>query len=136
MLAACPYSALEGSIDSDLSLAFTSSQLRKQDDYLLIEYLRESKAGTEKVCKVVVETRDLDLPGSGPFDLAEQRFLDHVELQRSTFDGDTFPAIDRGTLHFESIEFRHGGYARGSFDIFFVNTRRLEGWFDGIIKEI
>ncbi|MBN2358549.1 MAG: hypothetical protein JXR83_03790 [Deltaproteobacteria bacterium] len=134
--AACQYNALEGSIDSELGLDFTGLQLRKQDDYLLIEYLRESQRGTEKVCKVVVQTRHLELPASGAFDLDGQRFLDHFELQRSTFVGDTFPAIDRGNLHFEAIEFRHAGYARGSFEVFFVNTRRLKGWFDGTIKEI
>lgn len=136
MLAACQYNALEGSIDSELGLDFTSLQLRKQDHFLLIEYLRESKQGTEKVCKVVIETNHLDLPASGTFDLSEDLFLDHVELQRSTFSGDTYPDIDRGTIHFEPIEFKHGGTAHGSFEIFFVNTRRLQGWFDGTIKEI
>lgn len=133
---ACQYNALEGSIDSDLSIDFSSVKLLKQDHYLLIEYLRESKQGTEKVLKVVVETNHLALPDSGSFDLQEQLFLDHVELQRSTFVGDTFPDLDRGSLHFEPIEFRHAGYAHGNFDFFFVNTRRLKGWFDGTIEEI
>jgi len=136
VLTACQYNALEGSIDSDLSIDFTALKLIKQDHYLLIEYLRESKQGTEKVCKAVIETNHLDLPDSGSFDLDVQLFRDHVVLQRSTFVGDTFPDIDRGTMHFEPIEFRHAGYAHGSFDIFFVNTRRLKGWFDGIVEEI
>jgi len=135
--AACPYSHLEGSIDSDLSLDFNQLRLRKQEANLLIEYLRETRDGSEKVCKVVVDTEGLELPAGGSFDLGEELFLDHVTLQRSTFEGDEqFPAMEKGSMPFEEIDFRDDGFVKGSFEILFEGSRSLKGWFEGYLEEL
>lgn len=134
---ACSYNALEGSIDRELSLDFSQVRVRKQDQNMLIEYLRESREGSEKVCKVVIDMEGLELPAGGAYDLGEDIFLDHVSLQRSTFEGDEqFPPMEKGSLHFEIIDFRDGGQAKGNFEILFEKSRSLKGWFEGYIEEL
>ena len=135
-LAACGYNALEGSIDDSHALDFNRTRIAKQANELLVEYLRDTRDGVEKVCKLVVDLETLDLPTDQPYDLEGEAFMARVGLQRTTIEDNGFPEIDRGELHFDSIDFRHNGTARGTFHVFFVTVRDLEGWFDGTIEEI
>lgn len=133
---ACKYNALEGSISDSLSLDFHDVEIRKQDKSFIVEYVRNAKKGDEKVCKLVVDMEGLDVPKDGIFDLDEDGFIDHVALQRSTFKNESFPDLKSGALHFDQINFEHGGIANGEFQIIFVNSRSLNGWFDGVIQEL
>lgn len=136
LVSACPYNQLEGSIDGTLALDFTEVRIRKQDDDLLLEYLRESERGSEKVCKVVIDTAGLELPAEGASEIVDEDFLSRVNLHRSTFDNDAFPPMVSGKIHFDELGFKDDGKARGNFEILFEASRSLRGWFDGFIEEI
>jgi hypothetical protein len=128
-----PANGLEGSIGETRPLDFDFVEIKKQDAFLLVEYVRSSTSATEKVCKLVVDTEGLDLPKGGSFDLTGDRFLEHVELQRATVANDLFPPKKSGDLEFHDIDFRGGGKADGEFRITFENEGSLSGWFSGII---
>ena len=136
LVAGCtPSYGLEGSIDEVLSLKYNQTRIRKQEPHLLIEYLLASAQGTEKICKIVVNTADLSLPEGGDFDLSDDAFLEHVELQRTTFANDSFPAIRQGEIRFDDIEFSTGKRAAGEFNITFEDFSTLRGWFAGDIDD-
>lgn len=133
---ACGYNALDGSVDDTHALDFTRTRLLKQDQQLVVEYLRESREAIEKVCKLVADLQGLELPADQPVELRDADFLQRVGLQRATLVDNGFPDVESGWLRLEQIRFEHGGAARGQFEVVFVTRRDLEGWFDGVLSEI
>lgn len=130
----CASNSLEGSIGDTLSLDFDRVELRKQDAFLVAVYLRDSLRGTEKVCKLSVDTEGLEL-GGGPV-IEGEEFLDRVGLQRVTFEHDAYPTVQKGRLRFDHIDFRDGGSAEADFLIVFEDSRTLQGVFIGSIEEL
>lgn len=130
----CTANSLEGSIGDTLSLGFDRVKLKKQDAFLVTEYLRDTLRGTEKICKLSVDTEGLDL-GGGP-SIEGEEFFDRVELQRTTFDYDAFPPVQKGLLRFDHIDFRDGGSAEADFLIVFEDSHTLQGVFIGSIEEL
>lgn len=124
---------LHGSIGDILSLDFTRVEVRKQDQSLIIEYLRDERDQTEKVCKLTVDMRTL--PTTGSFELTESGFKTGVELSRATFVPSSFPPIDSGILRITAIEFRNGGEVEGDFDVRFTDERSLLGKFSATMRE-
>jgi len=132
----CSHDSLEGSIGDRLSLDFDYLQIRKQQLFLIIEYIKESNRGVEKICKLTVDTQGLELPDGGSLDLEDDVFLSHIELQRTTFENDSFPQVKDGYIHFSHIDFRDNGKAEGKFLCIFVDSLTLRGEFTGNIEEI
>jgi hypothetical protein len=134
--AACSPNSLDGSIGDFISLDFDRVVLKKQETFLVAEYLKDTLRGTEKVCKLSVDTADLDLPDGGSYRIDEDAFFSHVELQRTTFELDSFPAIDKGRVSFGYIDFEDGGGVDADFLVVFVDSHTLRGIFAGDIEEM
>ena len=131
LAAACggPENKLEGSIGESYSLAFQRVAIRQQGDYLLIEYQRDAAGGTEKVCKVVLDTRGATLKADSS--VTGDDFLARVTVSRVALTGGDFPAVERGSLHFDKLVLQDRGPAEGSFDVVFVGGYSLHGEFAG-----
>ncbi|MFH1808738.1 MAG: hypothetical protein ABIJ09_08330 [Pseudomonadota bacterium] len=136
LVCACGYNALDGSIDDTHALDFTRTRIVKQDQQLVVEYLRDSREAVEKVCKLVARLDGLELPADQMIELKDADFLQRVGLQRATLVDNGFPQIESGRLQLDQIVFEHGGTARGLFEVEFETHRSLDGWFDGVIAEI
>jgi hypothetical protein len=133
-LAACGGgNELSGSIEESFSLEFDRVRIRKQDQALLIEYLREVSGGTEKVCQVVVDTDGLSLASDST--IKGGTFLSRVQVNRVA-SGGTFPPVDEGQIDFDTYEFEDGGEMQGEFDVVFDGGRTLHGGFEGDVKEV
>ncbi len=135
MLTACGADvSLDGSISASYPLDFDQLLLRKQETYLLIEYLKAAVDGQEKICKVIVDTNGVAL-GKGS-ELKGLEFASHVWVQRVALKGGDFPAIDHGELQLDEIHFTADGKARGSFSVVFDGGRDLHGHFAGALVEV
>ena len=126
--------SLEGSISDSFSLDFDRVRIRKQAPELLIEYLKKHDGGTDKVCKVVVNTEGMSLGGNT--NIRGPTFLDRVTVTRVAATGGDFPDVDSGSMHFDTYEFRDGGDMKGRFDVLFVNGRTLNGDFEGKVDTV
>jgi len=129
-LAACggAPNTLEGSVGESYSLDFSRVEIRKQDDFLLIEYLQDITGGTNKVCKIVVDTRGLTIKKDST--ISGDLFLQVVEVSRVAAEGGDFPAVKSGKIHFDDFEFHDGGHIQGNFEVVFETNRTLSGNFD------
>ncbi len=133
---ACANNSLEGSIADALSLHFDRVRITKQEEFLVTEYLRDSLRGTERVCRLSLDTQGLDLPNGGSYAVEDDLFLASVELQRTTFENDRFPDTEHGHLRFDSLRFRDGGSAEGEFLFVFADSNTLRGSFASDIVEL
>jgi hypothetical protein len=131
----CSTSSLDGSIGDTMSLKFDRVKIKKQDVFLVTEYLRDTIRGTEKVCKLSLDTGGMDLDAGAP-NLKAEEFLARVNLQRVTFDQDEFPEMEKGRLRFDHFDFRDGGSVEGDFLIVFVDSTTLQGLFIGSVDEL
>lgn len=132
---ACGLDGLEGSIDGSLSLDYSRVSIFMQGADLIVEYLRESREGVEKVCKLVVNTRQLTVGGQTDIDIEGEDFTSRVGLTRATYDNSSFPEIERGELHFDVLVPEEDGDVKGDFKIAFVTQQSLQGWFAGQISQ-
>ncbi len=119
---------LTGSVSELVPLEFDRVTVRLQDDWVIITYLRDLPDGTEKVCKLVVDTGGLP---AGAQQLEGARFLKRVTLHRSTFAEDSFPIMASGELNFRDFELKEGGEIGGDFIILFETGHDLLGSFSG-----
>jgi len=129
----CSSSYLEGSIGDDLSLNFDYIRIRSQDFFMAVEFIRESVRGSEKVCKLVVDTEELDLESSG-YAVENEQFLQHVELSRTTYENDVFPEVKNGSLNFENFGMNGNDDVGGGFLVLFKDNRTLRGAFYGSVE--
>ncbi|MEK7703596.1 MAG: hypothetical protein AAB426_01445 [Myxococcota bacterium] len=129
-----PASSLEGSIGESYPLAFDRVEIRRQDDFLLIEYLKDIAGGTNKICKIVVDTRDLNIKGDS--NIRGPLFLDVVQVTRVAAQGGDFPAVKSGKIHFDTFQFRANGHIEGDFEVVFETDRTLSGNFDDTSVEL
>jgi hypothetical protein len=134
--AACSPNSLDGSIGDFLALDFDRVKLKKQDNFLVAEYIRDTLRGAEKVCKISVDTSSLDLPDGGSYQIEEDAFESNVEIQRTTFELDGFPEIDMGRLRFDYIDFKDGGSVDADFLVVFVDSHTLRGLFAGVLEDV
>lgn len=135
MVAGCynPPNSLEGSIDQSFSLEFDSVKIRKQDKDLLIEYIKElAGGGTNKVCKLIINTEDMPL--ADDTNITGETFLDRVRIKRVANTGGDFPPASGGEVRFDSYDFQAGGYIGGEFDAVFDNGHSLLGKFEGSVQ--
>lgn len=126
--------SLEGSIGESYPLVFDRVEIRKQDDFLLIEYVKDLAGGTNKVCKIVVDTRDLDIDDDST--LRGDLFLRVVQVTRVAAQGGDFPVVQNGKIHFDRFEFRSGGHIQGDFEVVFETERTLSGSFEDHAVEV
>ncbi len=135
-LAACgkPDNDLWGSLDQSFSLEFDRVDIVKQGFDLRIEYLRDIGEGTEKVCKVVLETENMKI--SGDSDIEDEVFMQRVTVEREAADGIAYPEVTGGQLHFDSYSFKAGGTMDGDFTAVFKNGLNLFGNFKKRVREI
>ncbi len=129
-LAGCggPPNSLEGSIGESFPLDFDRVRVRKQDEHLLIEYLKDLGGTTHKMLKIVIDTDDLNL-GDGT-EITDEAFLEHVVIQRHAAEGGDFPEVKSGAIRFRELGFDAGDRVDGDFDALLVNGRTLNGNFD------
>ena len=121
---------LDGSIGDTFSLDFDSVDIKKQDEYLLVEY----RKGADRVCKVLVDTTDLGLKDGSK--VSGEDFLDSVQISRVDASGQNFPDVDSGELELDDYEFKKGGKVSGEFSVVFENGRTLDGEFSGDVEEV
>ncbi len=119
---------LSGSISESHSLAFDRVTVRLQDTWLILAYLRDRPSGTEKVCKLVIDTDGLP---DGATTIAGDEFFERVNLQRSTFADDAFPPIESGEIVFDELDLQPSGDVSGEFIIQFDTGHTLIGIFGG-----
>ena len=136
-LTACGEAAndLWGSIDESFPLNFDRVDILKQNLALRIEYIKKIHGGEDKVCKVVVNTNNLNIKDNS--ELKGDAFADEiVTVERVAATGGDYPPITGGNLRFDVYEFKTGGKIDGDFTVNFQNGRNLFGNFDGKVKEI
>ncbi len=127
-------SVLRGSIGEIFPLGFDKVKAIKQEDILRIEYLDEVDIGANKVCKLIVNTAGLSI-GDNTM-ITGSLFFDRVGLERVYLDPVPFPEIEAGAIFFDALEFEHDGAVRGYFDVRFVTSHSIGGYFDATIHEI
>ncbi|MFC1611839.1 hypothetical protein ACFL6C_12825 [Myxococcota bacterium] len=126
---------LWGSIEESFPLAFDRVDLLKQNLALRIEYIKELHGGEDKICKVVVNTGDAKIKDDT--ELKDKSFEEEtVTVERVAATGGNFPAIDGGTITFDTFRFKDGGKIDGDFTVLFDNGRNLFGNFEGMVEEI
>lgn len=134
-IAGCgPVNELGGSIGQSYSLAFDEVQIRLQGGFLLIEYLNEVVGGTEKTCKIVVDTDGAHL-GAGDA-LEGDAFRERVQISRVALTGGDFPKIERGRIGFEELSLRAGGPVTGEFEVVFAGDLGLHGKFAAAVTVV
>ncbi|MFC1609446.1 hypothetical protein ACFL6C_00675 [Myxococcota bacterium] len=128
-----PAHGLGGSIGESLSLEFNEVRIRKQEGFLITEYLMVSSQGTEKICKIILDTVGLDTDDS--LVVKGEAFLQRVDLQRATLGNDNFPPKRSGELRLDDLDFRRGGRAEGDVLATFEDNQSLNAWFGGDIED-
>jgi hypothetical protein len=123
---------LWGSIDESFPLEFDYVVIRKQDLSLIVEYIQELHGGIDKVCKIVVNTGDVDIRLKDGTSLEDEYFADYtVTVERVAATGGDFPDVTSGEIKFDDWNFEENGKMDGSFTAQFENGRNLLGNFDG-----
>lgn len=133
-VAACgdPPNHLEGSISSNVSLDFDETRLIRYPDLAVqLEYLKVIETGSDVVAKIVFDTPEGGVKAGEPIDLLEH---DGV-VERIVAAGDTFPAMDTGTLTFDEGGDAPGP-ASGNFAVTFDNGRTLNGQFQVELEDV
>jgi len=125
---------LEGSVSGDRPLTFDRVSIRLQESWLVITYFEDHPAGTEKVCKVVVDTTGL--PSGEEVVLEGEEFIARVHLQRATFDDHGFPFIESGRLELDEFEVREGGDIAGEIFVLFETGQTLNARFQGVLTVV
>lgn len=135
-LAACGQAPndLWGSIDESFPLEFDRVEILQQNLALRIEYLKEVHGGTNKICKLTVDTDNIDI--SKGTEMRNEVFARHVTLERVASTQSSWPPIDGGKLKFERYHFKEDGRMDGEFTVVFDNGRNLNGTFDSRVKII
>ena len=130
-LAACGNAPndLWGSIDESFPLTFDRVDLLKQNLDLRIEYIRSLQGGEDKVCKVTVQTDNLEIKDNS--DIADDVFMKRVTVERIAAVGGPFPPVTGGHMHFDSFAFQNKGRIEGNFTVVFATGRNLFGNFRG-----
>ncbi|MBI5510547.1 MAG: hypothetical protein HY903_17460 [Deltaproteobacteria bacterium] len=133
-LGACgdPPNDLWGSIDESYALDFDRVDIRKQNLDLLIEYVKALHGGEDKVCKVTVETENLNIGASS--DITDDVFKQKVTVERIAAVGGLFPAVTGGQMHFDEFDFKADGTVQGDFTVIFETGRNLFGTFKGKVQ--
>ncbi len=135
--AACgdPPNHLEGSISSNVSLAFDHTRLVRYQPTLALqlEYLQtlEGGGGDDVVAKIVLDTPEGGIVSGEPIDLAAHGGV----VERVVAAGDTFPAYDTAHITFDEGG-NEPGPAKGSFAVTFDNGRTLNGLFDVELEDV
>lgn len=143
ILAACgPGNTVEGSIGEVFDLDFDYSRIRKQDQVLVVEYIKNIAGGENKVLKIVLEGHRLVAQPGGLTPLTDnlvvedEMFQQAVTLSRVTPTGSDFPPVAEGVLAFAKLNFVGGGEVSGQLAVAFENGRTLSATFSGKIEEI
>jgi hypothetical protein len=126
---------LWGSIDESFPLEFDYVRVLMQDLALRVEYIKDLPGGSDKICKVIVNTGEAEIQDDT--ELQDEYFLSYtVTVQRSAATGGDFPDYESGVIKFDKYRFRDNGKIDGSFAVEFVNGRNLLGNFDGRIQVV
>ena len=126
---------LWGSIDESFPLAFDRVDIFKQDLELRVEYIKKMQGSETKVCKLTVNTRNLQIKDNT--ELTKEYFEDGtITLHRIVSTGGDFPMVKSGSVHFAKYELAAGGRIDGDFAVQFENGRNLFGNFDQEVKEV
>jgi hypothetical protein len=125
---------LWGSIDESFPLDFDRVEILKQNLALRIEYLKDVHGGTNKICKLTIDTDNIDI--SDGTELRDDVFDRHVTLERVSSTQSSWPPLDGGKLKFQDYNFEEDGHMDGEFTVVFDNGRNLSGTFDGKVKII
>jgi hypothetical protein len=138
-LAACGGigNSLSGSIGESYSLSFDYAQIRKQDQVLIIEYLRNQAGGVIKVCKIVVDTDGLGLDPGAILKCQGHDctlFLARVQVSRVASTGGDFPPLQSGQIQFQDFNFVDKGKVSGELDVLFTNGRTLHANFENHVE--
>jgi hypothetical protein len=128
-----PGNSLSGSISESFSLDFDVVQVRKQDLALIIEYIKNVQGGTNKACKLVVDTSNLAITSNS--NIKGDTFLKRVTVSRVAPTGGDFDKMKSGSMHFDDYSFKDGGSMAGTFDAIFDNGRTIHGSFEGRVAE-
>ncbi len=128
---------LSGSIGESFELDFDLVRVRKQNETLIIEYIKLVSGGENKALKLVVEGNDLLTVDGSLIDMTsglaidDELFAKAVSIDRVASTGADFPDIEDGRMYFSALEFQAAGRVEGDFDIVFDNGRTLAGSFMG-----
>ena len=134
--------SLSGSISESFDLSFDEVRIRKQDEVLLIEYIKLLHNGTAKPVKVVLEGRLLVDHAGQRIPLVDGLFVDNdhfakaVTVSRIVTTGANFPSIEYGEMGFGDLNFNSLGVVSGHFDVIFNGGRTLTGTFYGALQEV
>jgi hypothetical protein len=132
--------SLSGSIGESYSLDFDLAQIRKQDQTLIIEYLRRQAAGGDiKVCKIVLDTDGLPLDAGAIFNCPNHdctEFLKRLQVSRVASTGGDFPPLKSGQIQFQDYDFTNHGKISGELDVLFENGRTLHANFENHVIEV
>ncbi len=126
---------ISGSIDEAYPMVFDQVKIRKQDNSLRIEYIRDVSGTSSKVLAIVVDDveraelkRDAELSGDS--------FREYVTLYRVASTGGRLPPVEDGSLGTKRFKFQAGGRVKGRMEALFENGRTLEANFDGAVEEV
>jgi hypothetical protein len=130
--ACAPQNRLTGSVSEEQDLTFNEVLLRRQGDFLIVQYDTRTNHATEIVCKLAIDLARLPQGNLVKGD----EFLASVALSRAVLDGSRFPEILSGSLEIVDREFRHGRELTGEFSFVFHDKRTLNGVFSGPLVEV
>ena len=120
--------AMGGSIGESFALDFDEVRIRKQNDALIVEYVRFIGSGENKNAKIVADLEGLDQ--SRRIKLRGEDFLDRFGIDRVVASRERFPDVMAGKMSI-SGGFDTSKTLGGSWDCVFVNGRTLHGSFRG-----
>jgi hypothetical protein len=137
-LAACgdDANALWGSIDEVYSLDFDHVAVVEQAPSLVVEYIRDTSAGDELPCRLVVDGSAVALEDGSRIE--DDIFTEIVTVTRVTADNREFPTEVGGYVEFRKYSLNVGSRVVGTFAVRFEadnsGSRILNGNFDGKVE--
>lgn len=122
---------LEGTVGSSADLSFDSVEARRfADGEVEVRYVRSANGNSEVVAKVVVQVPSEGITYGQDIDLKAH----NGAVARAVASSPDFPALDNGSIRFDTGAVKADEATRGRFNATFTTGKTLKGTFDAQLK--